>query len=282
MRRKAAALLPAVAMLILSCHRISSPDKEVIRLRDGAQITFAHMLKELQDVDFVVVGEVHDQMASHRAQLRIIKGLWNSGQTLAVGLEMFWAESQPQLDHWLNGDMDDDDFIRLYYRDWGLPWPLYRPILSFLKERKIPMVGLNVRPALTEKVAAGGVESLTEQERRELPPGLSCDISGEYENYVRQVFRMHGGEEKKSFRNFCETQVLWDKVMAWHLIRYKDRHPDRQIVVLAGLAHALKRGIPARLAELSKGATTCIIVPEAPTIPLDSITAGLADYFIPE
>jgi len=271
-------ILVVVAFVISSCSNSPTSEYKIQRLSDGAAISFSKMIGELEGVGFVFVGEKHNSMENHQVQLKIIEELHRRGRHLTVGLEMFWAKSQPELDRWSAGEMNDDDFIRLYYRNWRMPWPLYRNIFFYLKEQGIPMVGLNIPNTISKKVAAHGADSLSEEDLAELPPGLSCDVRPGYKDFIRQVFTEHAGEGK-SFQNFCEAQVLWDKVMAWHLLQQESKNPG-MTVVLCGFVHALKRGIPSRVEEMQKGSTVKVIVPWAQGMDPRSITSKLADYLI--
>lgn len=279
MKKAAILILLAAVFALPSCSHSQSPEYNILRLRDGAKISFSQMIGELKGTNFIFVGEIHTSMKSHEAQLKVIKELHKRGQPLAVGFEMFWAKSQPQLDQWIAGNLGEEDFIRLYYRDWRMPWPYYRDIFLYLKKQRIPMVGLNIPRTVSEKVANYGAASLTKEELSELPPGLSCDVSPAYKDYIRQVFTEHANPQDDSFQNFCEAQVLWDKVMAWHLVEYEKKNPV-PVVVLCGLVHSLKRGIPSRVKELRKNYTCRIIIPQVPGIATKSITAKLADYLI--
>ena len=67
--------------------------------------------------------------------------------------------------------------------------------------------------------------------------------------------------------------------MAWHLVEHEKKNPATT-VVLSGVVHALKRGIPSQVLKLQKKSTIRIIVPEAPGINMQAITEKLADYLI--
>lgn len=273
-------LIVAAVVALCSCSRSTKADYRVLRLRDNAEITFSTMIEDLKGVDFIFVGEVHDSMENHRVQLRVIEALYSAKCPLQVGLEMFKAKSQPKIDEWQAGKISNSDFIRIYYGNWKLPWPLYRDIFYYLKEKKIPMLGLNIPASVSKKVAGNGAASLTEAERAELPPGLSCDVSPAYRNYIEEVFSEHAaGRGEKSFQNFCEAQVLWDMVMAWHLVQDQKKDPVTT-VVLCGLVHALKRGIPSRVENMREGSTFKIILPGTKGLNMEAITPKLADYIV--
>jgi uncharacterized iron-regulated protein len=278
-RKSVVVLIFSIVLIASACRSHDRGEYRVVRLRDGAVISFADMIGEVQGADFIFVGESHDNMEHHRLQLRIIRELHDRGLPLAVGFEMFRAGSQPELNRWLAGEMDQEDIMRLYYRDWGMPWPLYRDIMVFLGQENIPLLGLNIPRAISRKVARLGYASLTSEELAQLPPGLSCDVSPGYRQYIRKVFTNHASQEERAFHNFCEAQVLWDAAMAWHLVRYRN---DNQgpVVVLSGMIHALKRGIPFRAEQMEGEYTSRVIVPQERDIDLQRIGPALADYMV--
>ncbi len=252
--------------------------KNVLRVRDGRVIDFEEMIREIGTNAMVFVGEEHGDDRHHKAQLDIIRGLHKRGVPLAIGLEMFRRDSQYQLDQWLSGDLDTKDFVKAYYDNWNLPWPLYREIFLYSRQEDIPMIGLNVPEALSKKVLSNGFQSLTPEELRRLPPGISCDIDREYMDFIRMAYRGHG-KAGKSFVNFCEAQMVWDKSMAWRLIEYKKKNPSRTLVVLAGTGHSWRRGIPEQVRRASAFKTR-VILPEVSPAAYGKVSIGDADYVL--
>ena len=232
--------------------------KTVLRLSDRQVITFGEMVREIEAADMVFVGEKHDNEKHHRAQLEVIEALHAKRIPLAIGLEMFRAEDQDVLGRWVGGKMDLGVFIRIYYENWNLPWLLYSHIFTYSRDKRIPMIGLNVPERVSRKVSTEGFDSLTPHELRDLPPGISCDIDAKYMDFIKRAYEGHGGGQK-SFLNFCEAQMVWDKAMAWHLVEYKKKNPSRTLVVLAGAGHSWKHGIPAQVKKESRYHTAVIL-----------------------
>jgi uncharacterized iron-regulated protein len=230
----------------------------VLRLHDRHVITFREMVREIEAADMVFVGEEHDNERHHRAQLDVIKALHGKRIPLAIGLEMFRAEDQDVLGRWVEGKMDTGVFIRTYYENWNLPWLLYSRIFTYSRDEGIPMIGLNVPERVSRKVSTEGFDSLTPHELKDLPPGISCDIDEKYMDFIKRAYEGHGGGQK-SFLNFCEAQMVWDKSMAWHLLEYKKNNPTRTLVVLAGAGHSWKHGIPAQVKKGSRYHTAVIL-----------------------
>ena len=145
---------------------------EEVRLYDlaqGEKKSLPRILQELMKKRIILVGEHHTEERHHNAQLLIIKALHEAGVPLALGLEMFRADSQDALDQWLKGKLDDREFQKVYQDSWGYPLPLYGDIFEYARAKRIPLVGLNIPRTVTQKVARGGFMSLSKQEKEDLP-----------------------------------------------------------------------------------------------------------------
>lgn len=268
------------ALLIASCmSREATAQHNVLRMSDGKVVSFGEMIDDLKRTDIVFVGEMHGNMRDHIAEFDVISVLHERDVPIGIGLEMFRADSQKILDEWKNGTLDKEQFIRVYYDNWRMPWPFYGDILLYAREHAIPIAGLNVPEAISKKVAAEGFSSLSRAERAQLPPGISCNVDQRYMDFIRRVYESHTAE-KKSFVNFCEAQMVWDKSMAWHLVRYMKDHPGQKMVVLSGIGHAWKRGVPEQVKQ-SSAYTFKVLLPAVPDeTKRSSITAADADYIL--
>ncbi|KAF0221396.1 MAG: hypothetical protein FD174_534 [Geobacteraceae bacterium] len=271
------ALLLVCATVVLLTGRCFSTERAV-RVSDGSVIGFDRMIREVKGAKLVFVGEVHDQKAHHEAQLRTIKALHKAGTPIAIGLEMFTADSQHDLDRWVAGRMEKERFIRLYYDNWQMPWPLYGDILHYARQNRIPLIGLNVPRDVAQKVSSKGFAALTRDEKKKLPSGITCDVDAAYTEFIKKAYAQHARNDK-SFIHFCEAQMLWNKTMAWHLARFLEKHPKYTVVVLVGAGHALKRGIPAEVEAIS-GFNCKVILPEMSDMPARAVTGGDADYVL--
>ncbi|MCU0583430.1 MAG: ChaN family lipoprotein [Syntrophales bacterium] len=266
----------AALALLAGCQ-----DGGVVRLADRAAIPFDQMVAGAAKSRVIVVGETHDNRAHHDLQLKIIRTLHEGGAVLAVGLEMFRAENQELLDKWWRWGMPTEQFEALYLENWGMPWILYRDIFLYSRQKRIPLVGLNVPREVISKVAREGYGSLTESERKKLPPGLTCTVDEAYRSFIRKTFAAHVHGSGRSFENFCEAQMVWDTAMAIYALEYLDKNPASRMVILAGSVHAWKRAIPRQLATMRPGMTVSVILP-APdgTEGKAALTAEDADYLV--
>jgi uncharacterized iron-regulated protein len=247
------------------------------RLADPTNPTFAQMLDDLARVRVVFIGEQHDHPGHHRAQLQVIRGLRERGVKLAIGLEMFRSDSQEMLDRWVDGKLSRPAFIAVFNDNW-IFWDQYSAILNYAYVKHIPLVGLNLSRDITRQVAENGFASLNEQQLKRLPV-VTCNVDRAYENFIRRALNGHLSQDIP-FKNFCEAQLLWDKVMAKNIIQFLEANPDHSIVVLAGSGHSWKYGIPNQLQQLAD-IPFRVLLPEVPgTSDMNTLSNKEADYLL--
>ncbi len=284
---KAAALAGILLMLLAFVHQTAAaedgkrPEKPmVLRISDRKVISFDRMIKEISGADIVLVGESHSSDADHRAELAIIKALHASVTPLALGLEMFSSGSQRELDGWVTGDIPLESFLKVYYDNWDMPWRLYSGILLFARQVRMPVFGLNLPSEISNKVFRHGFGSLSPAEKKELPSGVTCTVDEEYKRYIKEMYSFHAGMGGRSFYDFCQAQMLWDSVMARNITENLKRSPGMKMVVLAGMGHAWKRGIPAQIRNISDYRYVVVLPAMPDGRAVDEITSADADYVL--
>lgn len=269
------------AMVLLAAAVSGCGTATVVRLGNRQKISLSRMVEEVKDVPVIFVGEIHDDPEHHELQEQVIRGVHDAGRQLAIGLEMFTARSQPELDAWIEGRVDDDRFAALYERNWKEPLSLYAPIFRYARANRIPLVGINVPRELIQEVMRGGVEGLPAEVRGKLPPDVSCEVTGEYLAFMKRVNAGHSAS-RDDFTHFCEAMMLWNSLMARNIAAYLRGHPGTVMVVLAGAGHARRKwGIPERLAGSEGGYDSRVILPELSDIEgLTQGTGAEADYLV--
>lgn len=226
-----------------------------MELREPTAAIDLSTLKKLPDAiegaegnKIVYVGEYHDQYAHHLVQLQVLKGLYQKGPKIAVGMEMFQRQFQKVLDDYIAGATDEREFLKKseYFKRWGYDYSLYKPVLDFARTQKIPIIALNQRTEIINKVSKSGMESLTDEEKKEVPRQM--DFSDEeYRDRLKDTFNRHKGSGEKNFDFFYQAQILWDETMALSVDEFLKKEPDFRMVVFAGSGHlAYGSGIPKR------------------------------------
>ena len=252
----------------------------LIRISDRKTVTFDAMMQDAVRSDVIVIGEIHGDPRHHAIELEIIRALHESDTPMIIGMEMFWQSDQKDLDAWTQGVMPVDRFVPVYYRNWSLRWTLYEDIFLYAREHGIPIAGLNIPDEIATAIARRGFSALSDTERQKLPAGISCTIDRSYMAFIRKAYADHDRGDGKSFLHFCEAQMVWDKSMAVNLIAFMKENAGKKAVVLAGVGHAWRRGIPEQLSLLS-GYRTQVILPVLPDqADLKSVTLEDADYLV--
>lgn len=268
-------LFPTLLITLLSGCSIS----KAIRVENREVVDVKTMTDELRGSRLVFVGERHDVPAHHELQLDILKAIQAQGKPIAIGMEMFEDSTQRAIDAWTAGKVPESAFKKVFAWNWrNISWSLYRDILVYARDNRIPVVALNAPREVVLAVSKGGFASLTPEQLRQLPEGIDASVTDEYLNFMKSFYPMHG-RQGDSFRNISEAQMLRNKVMARHIGEYLKLHPDTSMVVIAGGGHARERGgVPAELKDLPYK----IILPPIPSLTAETVTTGDADYLLVE
>jgi uncharacterized iron-regulated protein len=224
----------------------------------------------------IYVGEQHEKFSHHINQLMIITQLHEAGYPLAVGMEMFPLSSQAILDEYLANQIDERTFLKesRYFSQWRVDYQLYKPIIDYIKQAGIPLVALNIEPAITHQVVKEGIHSLTAEEQQHLPSAMDF-TNKQYRQDLYQIFLIHQQQfGHQNFDYFLQSQLLWDETMAQSAHQYLLAHPKTKLIVLAGNGHLMYRyGIPQRL-HRRNGEPFSVIIQD------EKITKGIADYIL--
>lgn len=264
----------AAVQMAVNAH----PGFHLLDLRTGKEAGLSETASELSKNRIVLIGEHHTNRQHHKGQLAVIQSLQGIGTKVAIGLEMFRTDGQSILDRWVTGELSQTEMARAFESHWRYPFELYADIFHFARREKIPMVALNVSAAITRKVAKSGFASLTEKQRAQLP-NIVCDVSASYRDFIRSAYGAHA-HGQGSFEYFCEAQLVWDNAMAHHARQYLIAHTRRVMVLLAGSAHAQKKGIPARVKQLGALPLSVILPETKGSIMPGQVTTAQADFIL--
>ena len=253
----------------------------ITRISDRQVISFSQMMTDTEGSDVILVAEIHDNKQHHELQLDVIRSLREKKIPLAIGLEMFQADNQRQLDDWVEGKMTEQSFKAAYASNWSYDWSLYRDIFIFARDNRIPMIALNIPKEIVFKVARQGFASLTPEERKNLPSGVTCDLNSPQTEFLKKTFQEVFKHEAngKAFAHFCEAQAVRNSGMAMIIANDQKRHPGRKLVALAGTWHAVKHGIPERLEGIDSLGYK-VILPEIAELGTRNVTSAITDYLI--
>jgi uncharacterized iron-regulated protein len=256
-RRIAALFLGLIVIVVGNVFMTISEDLPAIAAPQQ-QTTFtprqSEIVQQLQQANIIYLGEIHDRTSDRPQQIAIIRSLLDRQPRVAIGMEMFQRPAQPLLDRYLAGKIAETELRQQTEFDlrWGYSWDDYVSLLRFAKTNRLPVIALNTPTEITRKVAQQGLESLSGEDLRYIPPIDQIDRQNtKYQNIILASYQQHAQNasiDSKSFDRFYTAQLLWDETMADRIASFVKDRPDYQVVVLAGQAHIVhNHGIPDRV-----------------------------------
>jgi uncharacterized iron-regulated protein len=235
----------SVKMLSVKDSDRSFPAGTLLDTRSRAPVSFDALIEDLASVQVAYVGESHTDPEHHRIQLQILEALDRPERPVSVGMEMFDTTYDSVLRQWSAGDLDPEAFIEKthWYANWGYDFALYREILDTVRQRHLPLFGLNIPFHIPPKIAAGGIDSLLWPDRQFVPDEVDL-TDGRHRAYLEKIYALHRMPGRGNFEFFYEAQCTWEDAMAQAVAA---NVKERPMVVIVGKGHIVgKFGIPDR------------------------------------
>ncbi len=227
--------------------------KPVVIMKPKDLTEINEIINSIIDKPIIYVGERHTNYEDHKVQLQVIRSLYEQGRKFAIGMEMFQKPFQEVINDYISNKIDEKEFLKNteYFSRWKFDYIYYKEIIDYARLKDIPVIALNISSEILKKVSDGGLDSLSETEKKEIPQDM--DMSDEeYKLRLKDIFEQHKNHENKIFDHFYLSQILWDETMAHSIVDFINKNPDYQIVVLAGVGHIMfNSGIPKRAHRLN-------------------------------
>jgi uncharacterized iron-regulated protein len=122
--------------------------------RHVSRFDHASSLEELKEAlaesDIVYVGDYHTNPQSQRGFLRILKMMIEMTNFLVIALELIHKRSQPAIDAYLTGEIDEETFLRRIHlrRRWYFDlWKNFQPVFDFAKYHRLKIYGVESAPS---------------------------------------------------------------------------------------------------------------------------------------
>jgi uncharacterized iron-regulated protein len=209
----------------------------------------------------VLLGEVHDNAAQHRARAEALRTLLRGGARPALVFEQFDRERQADIDRARKADLPAGRARADHLIEAGAgvrsgwDWTLYRPFVELALDYDLPIVAANLSRADASRIAkegfAGvfGAPTIAALGLARVPP----DVVAAQEQAVDDG---HCGQMPKEWLpRLARAQIARDAVMA-QLLR---PHLSRGAVLLAGDGHVRNDiGVPRYLSTEERAITLTI------------------------
>jgi len=151
---------PFVVLFIVLTGFKSDKPAYVLFDKDGKNVKYEKMLKQLEVADVVLFGELHDNPISHWLQLELTRDLHKiKGDELVLGAEMFESDNQLILDEYITGIIFESKF-EAEARLWPNYKTDYKPLIDFAWDEDLKFVASNVPRRYASLVSSEGFEGL--------------------------------------------------------------------------------------------------------------------------
>jgi len=245
-----------------------------LALKPQAQ-KFNKIIGDIAKSKVVFIGENHTDFSSHLNQLKIIKEMYKKNKNLAIAMEMFQKPYQKYLDAFIEGKITEKEMIvkTEYFKRWKYDYELYRPILLFAKEKRIPIVAINIDREITKKVVKEGIDALSAKQQAQLPNSIDFRTT-KYKEELKMIYEMHEIGSFDNFDKFYHAQLIWDESMAANIVDFMRKRPEHSVAILAGNGHIMYGyGIPSRIQRRGIKEYSIVLNTTNPEL-------GIADYIL--
>lgn len=197
---------------------------QIIETKTGKVLSFPEWLKNLERYEIVYVGEEHYNSHHIDAAISIMSGFITDGIRPVLGMEMFSWDGQAALNDYLfNQALDRTAFLEQvqWKTNWGGAFENYEPLVSFTKDRRVPIQAMNPPKSLIRRVVKLGlVQARKEEEWKQW--GLAeediVDDPAYRARILDQLQRCHGGGAEEDYRTMYEASMVRDEGMAKTLV----------------------------------------------------------------
>ena len=102
------------------------------------------LINKVLAADLVFHGDYHTLLQSQLSILRILHEIAGK-KDMILCLEMFHGKDQKHVDAFMAGDLPENEFLKKidYTRKWPFRWGNWRSIISYCREKRIPILGIN-------------------------------------------------------------------------------------------------------------------------------------------
>src|SRR5690606_33447309 len=104
----------------------------------GKKVRFDKMVKQIQDADVVLFGELHNNAIAHWLQLQLTKKMHQQRQ-IVLGAEMFERDNAQALSDYVHGKINEKTFDSVV-RFWNNYPTDYKPLVEFAKANNVDFI----------------------------------------------------------------------------------------------------------------------------------------------
>ena len=200
--------------------KAQSPEAYKLYNNKGKEIKFSRMIDQLEDVDVVLFGELHNNSMNHWLELQVVKAIFEQKKEIQLGAEMFEADDQLVIDEYFN-DMHKESNFEKEVKLWSNYKTDYKPLINFAKSNKLDFIATNIPRRYASMVSKDGFEVLDElnKEAKQYVAPMPVQFDTLVPNY-KEMLEMDMGHAMGNKVNFAKAQAIKDATMAYFIVKY--------------------------------------------------------------
>lgn len=219
----------------------AQPAEPALALYDaaGAPSTLDAFVVRCDAADVVAFGELHEHPVAARLELELLTALLAMPRPVALAMEFFETDTQPAIDAYFAGEIDEPTFRERTGRDEAYETS-HRPLVEACKAKGARVVAANAPRRLVTAYRKSGLEyapwlaSLPEADRA-LLPASSVPPHDEHE---RRFMALMGPERGPAF---FKSMALWNDAMAEAIVAASADDPNVRVMLVVGAFHVAAR-----------------------------------------
>lgn len=164
--------------------------------RTGRSLTFGDVVTMAQSADVVLFGEQHSNAVCNGLEAQLLAAMSAQGRPVSLAMEFFERDTQPSLDAYLDGRIDEGDFNALTRRNKAYATS-HRPMIEYCRDASIPVIAANAPWRLMRAMGKSGLSFAeyrlsVEPADRAWMPRESEMLKGAYRERFESVMGSHG------------------------------------------------------------------------------------------
>ena len=205
--------------VLFAANVLIAQDAFKLYSKNGKEVTFEKMVKDLSKTDVILFGELHNNAICHWMQLRVTESVFEKNGKLTLGAEMFEADNQLLIDEYFAGSIRSKDFVK-EMRLWDNYKTDYKPLLEFANENKLNFVATNIPrryASIVSRKGFEGVDSLTDASKMFIAPlPIAYDTTNPS---IQKMMNMDFGHGKGGAQaiGMAKAQSIKDATMAYFI-----------------------------------------------------------------
>ncbi|MDO6855072.1 ChaN family lipoprotein [Cellulophaga lytica] len=201
--------------ILFSLSIYSQKPAYVIYNAKGKKVSYKKMIKNLNQKDIILFGELHNNAIAHWLELEVTKDI-HKNKTVTLGAEMLEADNQTQLTNYVNG-VSDAKTLDTVARLWPNYNTDYAPLVNYAKKNKLHFIATNIPRRYANLVYKKGFKSLdtlSAQEKEWIAP-LPITFDSELPTY-KNILKMMGDHGTPEL---VMAQAIKDATMAHFILK---------------------------------------------------------------